>query len=50
MFKSVLQVEEMRNKETGKIDWNSLLENKSIYRKVYNFEIIQALLEENKTF
>ena len=40
----------MRNSATGKIDWNSLLENKSIYRKVYNFEIIQALLEDNKTF
>ena len=45
MFKNVLQVEELRDAE-GKIQWQQLLENKSLYRKVYNFEIIEALLED----
>jgi len=49
MFKAVLEVDQMRD-ESGKIAWENLLENKSIYRKVYNFDIIEALLEDTELF
>ena len=49
MFKTVLEVDQMRDK-SGKITWENLLENKSIYRKVYNFDIIEALLEDTELF
>jgi hypothetical protein len=49
MFQETLQVEKMRD-EDGKIQWANLLENKSVYRKVYTFEIIAALLEEAEGF
>jgi hypothetical protein len=49
MFRDVLDVESIKD-ESGKIRWENLLENKSVYRKIYNFEIIGALLEESNTF
>ena len=49
MFKTVLEVDQMRD-ASGKIAWENLLENKSIYRKVYNFDIIEALLEDTQLF
>jgi hypothetical protein len=49
MFRDVLDVEAIKD-SSGKISWANLLENKSVYRKIYNFEIIGALLEDSKAF
>jgi hypothetical protein len=49
MFRDVLDVEAIKD-ASGKISWANLLENKSVYRKIYNFEIIGALLEDSKAF
>ena len=49
MFKEVLDVDSIKDSQ-GKILWENLLENKSVYRKIYNFEIIGALLEDSEAF
>jgi hypothetical protein len=47
MFNNVLNME---RDESGKIQWANLFDNKSVYRKIYSFEIIEALLQQSEIF
>ena len=47
MFDKVLNLE---RDSSSKIQWNELFENKNVYRKIYSFEIIEALLQQSEAF
>lgn len=47
MYLDILKFSQQNEDEMGGVDWKIFFEGKSIYKKTYMQEIIQAVLEEN---
>jgi hypothetical protein len=45
MYREVLTLTEAKD-ETGMINWQKFFNNSSVYKQIYNFEIIEAVMNE----
>lgn len=45
IYREVLSLESAKD-SSGKIEWTSFFENASVYKRIYNLEIIEAVMEE----
>lgn len=46
MYKEVLTLKEAKD-ESGMINWQTFFHNSSVYKQIYNFEIIEAVMNES---
>ena len=47
IYKEVLSLDSAVD-ANGKVQWESFFENKNVYRRIYNLEIIEAVMEEGE--
>jgi len=47
MYREVLTLKQVKDAETGLINWQKFFNNSSVYKQIYNFEIIEAFMNEN---
>lgn len=47
IYKEVLSLDSALD-ANGKVQWESFFENKNVYRRIYNLEIIEAVMEEGE--
>jgi len=45
MYNEVLTLKEAKD-DTGMIHWQKFFNNSSVYKQIYNFEIIEAVMNE----
>jgi len=45
LYKEVLTLENSKD-STGNVDWNKFFKQESVYKQIYNLEIIEAVMEE----
>lgn len=48
MYREVLTLKNAKDSETGIINWSNFFENSSVYKQIYNFEIIEAVMKEGE--
>lgn len=46
MYREVLTLKEAKDSDTGMITWHKFFHNSSVYKQIYNFEIIEAVMNE----
>ena len=47
MYRAVLTLKQVKDAETGMINWHQFFNNSNVYKQIYNFEIIEAFMNEN---
>lgn len=46
MYRQVLTLKDAKDSDNGMINWHKFFNNNSIYKQIYNFEIIEAVMNE----
>jgi len=49
MYRSILTLKDVKDSDTGIIDWHKFFNGTSVYKQIYNFEIIEAVMNESES-